>query len=76
MFFNDLYDNQKRDRLDAGKALAQQEGISLGLALLNILAGKYDLKTAQKRQKMKEKERQGQSFDFFTHMIRRPGNFK
>ena len=74
-FFNDLFDNMKKDRFDAAVHLSRNEKITLGLAL-NVLAKKYSLDVAKGRQKMKKAEQEGKSQDVFTVLRRRSGSYK
>ena len=74
-FFNDIFDNMKKDRFDEALRLSRDEKISLGLAL-NVLAKKYPLAVAKGRHKMKKAEQEGKSQDVFTVLRRRSGSFK
>ena len=73
-FFNDLFDYAKVERLREALIIAQTEKVSLGLAL-NVVRGRYDIKEAKRKQKLKERERLGKSVDMFVSMVRRPGSF-
>jgi hypothetical protein len=74
-FFNDLFDNMKKERFDAALSLSRDEKISLGLAL-NVLAKKYTLDVAKGRQKLKQSEQEGKSQDIYTVLRRRSGSYK
>lgn len=73
-FFNDLFDYAKIERLREALIIAQTEKVSLGLAL-NVVRGRYDVKEAKRKQKLKERERLGKSVDMFVSMVRRSGSF-
>ena len=75
-FFADLFTAEaKLDRLIAAMKIAQEKGIALGYAL-NVVCGRYSLREAKKRSRLKDREKEGKTVDIFVIGKRMPGGYR
>ena len=74
-FFGEFQpDSEKVQTLLDAMLLAQENSLSLGLAL-NVINARYSLEEAKRRQHLKNRERSGKSVDIYTVGKRMPGGF-